>query len=235
MRIAVIQHRLRGSAQEDAAVLVRSAQRAADDGAQLVILPEVFSLHASDEAARERFADMLAPVPACCLVPHVGPLRHGAGFVVELPAEAGLAWRVGKVALLDGDSCMDAAELSRIAADTPAMAVLMPRSENELQAEAVLEFAIALSDSLAGLVIVADSVGAEPGEVGHGGSAIILLGQVVAEAIGGDEVIFGDIPLPIPQPEPREPLPSVPPLLLQRLAYHQGRKVEVTEYPSDIT
>lgn len=235
MRIAVIQHRLLGTAQEDAATLAHAAARAAREGAKLVVLPDVFSIHADGADAREGFSELLAPVPACCLVPHVGPGSAGAAFVVELPSGAGLPSGVGKVALLDGDSCMDAGELASAAAEHPSIAVLLPRCENDLQAEAVLELAIALSDSLAGLVVVADSVGAEPGEPGHGGSAIILLGKVLAEAVGDDELLIADITLPVPQPEPREPLPAIPPLLLQRLAFHQGRKLEVTEYHADTT
>jgi hypothetical protein len=30
------------------------------------------------------------------------------------------------------------------------------------------------------------------------------------------------VAVPFPQPEPREPLPAVPPLLMQRLAHHRG-------------
>ena len=235
MRIAVVQHRLRGNARDDAAALAESAARAAARGAELVVLPEVFSLHAENEGARGKLRELLAPLAACCLGSHVGPVRPDAAFVVELPADAGLPADIGKVALLDGDACIDVSELAAAAGEMPSLAVLTPRSENDLQAEAVLELAIALSDSLAGLVVVADCVGAEQGEPGHGGSAIILLGEVLAEALGDDDILSADVPLPIPQPEPREPLPTIPPLLLQRLAFHQRRKLEVAEYPADIT
>lgn len=235
MRVAAIQHRLLGNAHEDAAALANAAARAAREGAELVVLPEVFSQHVDDADARGEFSELLAPVPACCLAAHDGSGHADAGFVVELPADAGLSPDVGKVAVLDGDSCIDARQLANAAAEHPSIAVLRPRCENDLQAEAVLELAIALSDSLAGLVIVADSVGAEPGEPGHGGSAIILLGKVLAEAVGDDDLLIADVPLPVPQPAPREALPVIPLLLLQRLAFHQGRKLEVTEYQADTT
>ena len=110
-----------------------------------------------------------------------------------------------------------------VAAQTPTLAVLSPRSETDLQAEAMLEFAIELSDSLAGVIVIAECSGAEPLEVGHGGSAIIVLGEVVAEALSDDDVLIAEVPTPFPQPSPREPLPAVPPLLAQRFDLHSGR------------
>jgi hypothetical protein len=112
--------------------------------------------------------------------------------------------------------------------------VFLPRSENELQAEAILELALALSDSLAGLVIVVEPDGAEPGDPGHGGSAIIMFGKMVAEAMSGDDILYADIELPVGPPEPREPLPQMPPILQQRLAHHQGHQLEV-DYPADLS
>ncbi len=116
----------------------------------------------------------------------------------------------------------------------PNVAVLLPRSESDLQAEAVLELAIALSDSLAGLVIVVDTDGSEPGHPGHGGSAIIMFGKVVAEAMSGDDILFADVELPVGRPEPREPLPEMPTILQQRLAHHQGHHLEV-DYLADLS
>jgi len=107
-------------------------------------------------------------------------------------------------------------------------------SESDLQAEAILEVALALSDSMAGLVLVADTDGAEPGDPGHGGSAIIRLGEMVAEAGDGDEVLIAEVATPVAQPEPREALPEIPTLLAQRLATHRGKRLEV-EYLADLT
>lgn len=235
MRIAVVQHKLRGNAHDDAAALADSAARAARGGAELVVLPEVFSAHSGGDEARKDLTARLESVSACCITAHAQRAPSGSGVVLALPSDPALPDDIGTLTLLDGDACIDEAELARAAEEKPAMAVLMPRSENDLQAEAVLELAIALSSSLAGLVVVADCVGAEPSEVGHGGSAIILLGDVLAEAVADEDVLWADVLLPIPQPEPREPLPAIPPLLLQRLAYHHGRKLEVTAYPADVT
>ncbi|TPW09022.1 MAG: hypothetical protein FD127_4274, partial [Acidimicrobiaceae bacterium] len=120
----------------------------------------------------------------------------------------------------------------RVAEDPPDVLVLAPASESDLQAEAAIEVAIGLSISVAGLVIVLDSSGAEPGTPGHGGSAIVLLGEVAAEALLEDDALIAQIPVPVPQPKPRAPLPAVPPLLLQRLAHHRGERVAF-DYPAD--
>lgn len=140
----------------------------------------------------------------------------------------------GQVLELHGDDCIDPAALLAARDSAPAVAVLRPQSENDLQSESFLELAIALSDSVAGLVIVAECVGAEPGDPGHGGSAIVVLGEVLAEALGDDELIFADVDIPVGRPEPPEPLPEVPLLLRQRAAFHAGHKLEVPGYPSDI-
>ena len=81
------------------------------------------------------------------------------------------------------------------------------------------------------------AVGAEPAEVVHGGSAIIQVGKVIAEAItGDDELLCVDIDVPVPQPEPREALPTIPPMLTQRVAYHKGEKPSCNpDYPEDLS
>lgn len=225
MKLAVIQHRLRDSAMSDALALAAAAEIAAGRGAELVVLPEVLALHREGTPERAEFERLMAEVPAACLIPHVGVETAGLAFVATLPGADALAAQLGRIALLVGDACADAVEIARLAAETPAMAVLVPRSENELQAEATLELAIALSDSMAGLVLIAECAGGEPGEPGHGGSAIVLLGDVLAEAIAEDDVLIAEVPVPLPQPEPREALPELAPILVQRLARHQGRKV----------
>jgi len=148
-------------------------------------------------------------------------------------AESALAV-VGRCELLEGDATIDPGEHRRIAANPPDVLVLAPASESDLQAEAAIEVAIGLSLSVAGLVIVLDASGAEPGEPGHGGSAIVLLGEVAAEALAEDDVLMAEVPVPVPRPEPRAPLPEVPPLLLQHLAHHRGEKLTV-DYPADVS
>ena len=234
MKIAVVQHRLRETPAQDARALVEAAGMAAAQGAELVILPECLALHDRDSADRALFKELLAGVSAFCLMPDVGLERAGSGFVAELPRGAGLPRKIGNAALLVGDGCITAEDLAGVAAQRPEFAILAPRSENDLQAEATLELALGLSLSLAGLVIIAECAGAEPGEPGHGGSAIILLGELIAEALDGDDLLFAEIPLPVVQPEPYEALPEVSPILIQRLAHHHGEKVP-QPYPADLS
>lgn len=234
MRIAVIQHRLRETAEEDAAALADAVDRAAASGAELVVVPEVLALHDRDSASRRLLTERMAAAPAFCLMPDVGPDCRGGAFTAEFPEAAGLPDGLQPAALFVGDAAIDPAEFVRALAHNPAFAALAPRSESDLQAEAVLEVAIGLSYSLAGLVLVAECAGGEPGEPGHGGSAIVLLGEVVAEAVFDDDVLVADVAVPIPQPEPREDLPELPTILAQRLATHQGRKL-AQPYPADLS
>jgi len=148
---------------------------------------------------------------------------------LQPPASAGL----GALVVLRGDEVFDLEKLRALTDGTADVLVLAPGSESELQDEAVLEFAIGLSDCVAGLVLVVEDDGAEPGEPGHGGSAIVLLGEVLAEAMGGADRIDAEIGIPVPQPVPRDPLPELPTILAQRVANHQGRHVSV-DYPSDV-
>lgn len=233
MRIAVVQHRLRATAGEDAGALADAAIRAVADGAALVVLPEVPSLRA-DRAARESLGERLAVLRSPCVHPTAPDSWQGAD---SLSADEGAEpLRVlGKVAVLIGDACIDSARLVSVREDAPSVAILSPGAENDLQAESFLELALALSDSLAGLVILAECVGAEPGDPGHGGSAVVLLGEVMAEALDDDEVILADVVTPVVRPEPLEPLPEIPLLLRQRLAFHAGSKLEPSGYPADVT
>jgi len=231
LRIAVVQHQLRPTPAEDADAMARAAEKAAEAGAELVIFPEVFSLQGDDNPARDALFARLDAVEGERLIPQVGVESNGFAGVVDAPE--GFE-DLGLMAVLIGDGCVDMPVIRQIAMEFPDMAVMIPRSESELQAEAILEFALALSDSFAGLVLIAETDGAEPGEPGHGGSAIIRFGEIVAEAGSGDDVLVADIEVPIGPPSPRERLPIMPPILEQRLANHEGRHLEV-DYPADLS
>jgi hypothetical protein len=225
MKIAAIQHRVRESAEADARALAEAAMLASGRGAELIVFPDVRSLQHDDAAGHALLTALVRDVPAFCIVPSVDPHSRGVAIAAALPESfsAGAGQSGVAASLMFGDACMDAAALVRMAAHKPALAVLSPRCETDLQAEAMLEFAIGLSDSLAGVIVIAECAGAEPLEPGHGGSAMILLGDVMAEALHEDDVLLVEVPLPFPQPFPREPLPPVPPLLEQRMAHHDGR------------
>ena len=231
MQIAVVQHGFRASAEGDALVLVESVRRAALDGAELVFLPDVPSLFGDENLAREVLFAGLSEIECARLVPSVDPVRLGFSSVIYPPREVET---LGRIALMVGDACLEHDVHVAMLRALPNAVLLCPRSESELQAEAMLELAIHLSLSLAGLVMIAECSGADPGDAGHGGSAIVLMGDVVAEAMQGDDVLVADITLPIPQPEPAEELPGLPPILEQRLAHHRGQKVPVN-YPADLS
>ncbi len=224
MRIAVVQHRFRPTPAQDLEALVLAASRAAAEGAGLVLLPVVPDL---DEGplADDLWRRLAAEAPnTLVLVPRAG--EEAAVAVDDLDG-------LGRVALLPGDASFDPDTLAQVFAERPDIALLAPGAESELQAQAVLEFAIGLSTSLASVVFIVEPDGAEVGEPGHGGSAIVYLGDVMAEASSGDDVIVADVPLPAGRPEPLGALPEVPLLLAQRFATHRGRKLAV-EYPADL-
>jgi hypothetical protein len=193
LRLAVVQHRCRADAAEDAAELARAAEAAVAAGANAIVLPEV-----------------VAPVTV-----------------------QGLE-QFGRVVVVAGDAAIDPEQHRRLAADAPDVLVLAPGSESDLQAEAVVELAIRLSVSVAGLVIVVETSGAEPGSPGHGGSVVVLLGEVLAEAVFEEQTLDVDVTLPVPAPEPRAPLPELPTILAQRLAHHRGER-PVVGYLADLS
>lgn len=223
MKIAAIQHRMRDDAMADARALAAACTEAVARGAEFIVCPEVSTLQADDGAGHVLLASLLRDVPAFCIVPVVDPADRGVAMAAALPEPlATHLGGTGVAGLFVGDACMDPPVLERVSDQMPVLAVLSPRCETDLQAESMLEFAIDLSDSLAGVVVIAECAGSDALEVGHGGSAIIVLGDVVAEALADDDVLIADVLLPFPQPSPREPLPKVPPLLAQRLAHHSG-------------
>jgi len=231
VKIAVIQHRLRDSVDGDIEALHTAAAAAGEAGAEVVFMPEPLSM-IGDAEATERFYAGLDGLPGIRLIPTTAPGVHA--FAATAPPLEGLEG-LGRIALLAGDACMTGLELVRILGDLPNVAVLAPRSENDLQAEAVMELAIGLSESLAGLVVVTECAGAAPGSVGHGGSAIIRFGEVLAEAMGqDDETLHAEIEVPVGRFEHPEPLPVIAPILLQRVAHHRGEHAQI-DYPAELT
>lgn len=225
MKIAVIQHRYRENPLADADALADASRAAADAGAEAVFI--CAALPVDFEDAQKRYASAVSGLPGTRLLPRISSGVRAQVFPVtdQIPV---IGERLGSAALLYGDACFQADVLSGLAAEAPSVLIMAPMSENELQAEAVLELAIGLSESVAPLVVVADPVGAELGDAGHGGSAVILLGKVLAEALGDEgELLIAEVPEPVPHPDPPEPVPAVPTILAQRLATHEGRKLDL--------
>jgi hypothetical protein len=63
---------------------------------------------------------------------------------------------------------------------------------------------------------------------------VSLLGEIVAEAVTEQELLIADIATPVPAPQPRERLPKIPTILQQRLAHHEGKKLD-TAYLADLS
>jgi len=228
VRIAVIQHALRTDNEQDAVALGNAIADICDMGAEVVILPTVPVL-----------ADLSDGDPVPKLFAAIGEERPEHVVIIN-PAAAppgvntAALPTLGSTALIVGDACMDYQEILTASGKKPSVAILIPQSENELQAEAVLELAIGLSQSLAGLVIIAESAGADPGDPGHGGTAIVYMGEVVAEAMGEEDATLEfEVDSPVPQPEPRGLLPQIPTILSQRLAHNEGTKPD-PGYPADL-
>lgn len=228
MRIAVIEHHLRGEPYKDAVALLASAREAHERGAQLVIFPEVHSLAEDYGGPRAEFLGGLQSLDVTTLAPNPATRADDerVGYV-ELGS-------LGRAALLSGDAPLDPAVHEALLESSPDLLVMLGNSESELQAEALAEVAIGLSESVAGLVVLVDARGAGQGEPGHGGTTIALLGEVIAEAFGDEEIVLADVPAPPPAPQPREALPSIPPILAQRRAHHMGVRPSV-DYPADLS
>ncbi len=224
MKIAVVQHTLRPTLADDAEVLLLAATMAHVQGATWVVIPDTSSVRSSSSpgeltaALARGVPDVRVLVASCagepwCLTP-------------DDPAAP------GRTVVIAGDACFTPAVLADVRAVRPGVVVLAPASESELQAEAAVEFGMALSTTLAPLVIIAEPDGNELGEPGHDGSAIIHLGEVLAEGFCPDELLTGDVEVPLVRLEHREELPPVPHVLAQRVAAHQGARLPV-DYPAD--
>lgn len=226
MKIAVIQHRLRPTPAQDLEALVIVSARAASLGAELIVLPDARALH-DGPLANDLFRRIAEDAPGA----EVLSVHRDSGESPG-PVFRGVT-SLGDVCVLTGDWPLDASALSPEATRGAGVLVLAPGAESDLQAQAVLELAVGLSTSLASLVVVVETDGADVGEPGHGGSAIIHLGEVLAEAMAGDDLLMAEVATPLGPPEAPAALPAVPIVLEQRLAAHRGRKLDVG-YPADL-
>ena len=231
MKLAVVQHARRATVAEDLEALLQSAVRACSLDADVVVLPRPIWLDPVRIAQIPEASELSTAFPDVTVLS--GPL----GVEAETSAAGGVRLvrtPLGMTAALYGDDCLDPLMARELVSAEPDAIILRPGSESDLQAEAVLELALGLSESTSGLVLIAEADGAEAGEPGHGGSAIITLGALSAEALSGDDLLLSDVLAPVPQPEPRDPLPQLPPILTQRLALHRGERVQV-DYPADLS
>ncbi len=228
MRIAVIHHRLRGDAAADTDALVGAVSRACAEGTEGVVCPSVPSLAGLPESQR---AHMLTRIKECAEETTVFVSFSGREDADTRVLDSSL----GRTALVEGDACLRLDVLRDFLPECIETAVWRPGAESALQAEAVLEFALECAPALAGLLVIAECSGEAGQYRAEGISAIIHAGELVAEAGGGeDELLFAEIEGPMSAVEPDMPLPELPPILAQRLALREGRKLPV-DYPADLS
>ena len=228
MRIAVLHHRCRGEATADVAALVEAARSACKQDAEVIVFPRPPSLAGMPIDEREA---LLADIDGCV---------EGVALLVSFAADDDTTGRItatplGTTALVSGDACLRAATAARIKEARVNAGVWRPGAESELQAEAVLEYALGCAPVLAGLLVLAECSGTTGHSAHSGTSAIIHLGELLAESVSADdEILMVDVEVPLPAPESDLPLPGLTPLLVQRLAAHDGHKAPV-DYPADLT
>jgi hypothetical protein len=230
MKIIVIQHLLRGSAAADLESLSEEVSTACALGAGVIVCPRVAAIQDGELIARP-FLDRvgICDEGTTLLVPFAWPRDEGD--------ELQMKWTpLGATALLSGDAALDADLLARLNASSPDALVLRPCAESPLQAEAFMEHAIALSASVAPVVIVAEPLGPLDEPAAFGGSAIAVEGELVAEAESTDESELLELNIDVPGVFnlPRERVPAISGILAQRWAHHHGTRAPI-DYPADLS
>jgi hypothetical protein len=227
--VAVLQLAPGSSTAEDLAGVGTAVAQAVAAGATLVICPCLPSLLRDATAAadvRKRVREVAGA--ATVVLPCAGTACGGLGGIEH--GTGATAADVGSLAVLCGDEAIGPEILAGLAADGPDVLVWQVEGESPLQAEAIREYAIAASESVSGLVLVASLCGTE---IAAGGSAIVFAGDIVASAGDAPELLTSDIPVPVLPPETPGALGPQPPLLAQRLAAHRGERAPV-DYPADL-
>ncbi len=226
MRIAVVQHQIRTHERVDLAAMLALAERAVDQGADTIVFPCVPGLGGGGELMPAFIQNV------CERAPQLSVIASCAGRLRLTPLEA-LPTRLGRTLVLAGDECIDPELFPVIAGANVEALVWQIDTESPLQAEAILELALDASLSLSGLVLVSCFDGEARGARSFGGSAIVHLGELLAEAGQGEDLLLADVAAPVSLPIRRGPLAEPGPVLEQRLAVHRGAKITLG-YPATI-
>ena len=202
MRVAVIQYRTQNEEKSDSDRIGEMVSAAIDSGADVVVAP--FGAEGDHRGA------------------------PGAMLLGGSPTARSL-WRgvtaFGDTAQLLGDTCFDPDVMRPLSKEPPEALSRHPGSESDLQAEALLEYAIGLSLSVSSLVIVSESV-PDSGS-GAGWSAIVSLGEILDEAESATDTLVAEVEVPVVAPDPREVLPTPAAILSNRLSIHRGDRPDV--------
>jgi hypothetical protein len=210
----------------DLAALLFMSEQAEDEGADVIVYPSVPGLCGSASLLAAFAQNVTDRAPQVSIV---APCASEATAGRLEP----FATRLGRTLVLGGDACIDPDTYPAIEAMGLDALVWQMDTESVLQAEAMLELALDASLSHAGLVLSACLAGEARGVTSHGGSAIVHLGEILAEAGSDEDLLIADIAVPVALPE-RRGLRVVPaPVLAQRLAAHRGTKVR-TAHPAEV-
>lgn len=227
MRIAVVQHRLHAHERTDLAAMLAMSERAADEGAKLIVYPAVPGLSSSAMLIPAFLRNVEERAPGITAISPFVEVREGGAPAVQ---RTGL----GRTLVLSGDECIDADVFPEVAALGCDALVWQFNAEDELQAEACLELALEASQSLAPLVVVAAVTGSARDVSLHGTSAVVLAGEILAEGGAGEDLVVADVPAAVSLQRGGRRLPEPAPVLVQRLAAHRGTKAPTT-YPADLS
>lgn len=210
----------------DLAALLSLSEQAEDEGADVIVYPCVPGLGYASGLMTAFAANVVERAPQVSIVAPCAA-RSREGTLVPVPT------RLGSTLVLAGDECIDATLFPEIEGLGLEALVWQMGTESPIQAEALLELALDASLSQAGLVLTACLYGEARGVSSCGGSAIVYLGEILAEAGEGEDLLLADVPVPVALPERRGRRAVPAPVLQQRLAAHHGRKLK-PEYPATI-
>lgn len=225
MRIAVVQHRIRTHERIDLAALLSLSEQAADEGADVIVFPRVPGLTYESGLMLAFAENVLDRAPQVSIVASCASVGREGRF---LPVTT----RLGRTLVLAGDDGIDPVNFADIEAMGLEALVWQVATESPLQAEALLELALDASLSLSGLVLTACLVGEARGVASHGGSAIVHLGEILAEAGDGEDLLIANVRIPYALPVRKGHRPILPPILAQRVAAHHTRISP--DYPATI-
>jgi hypothetical protein len=207
----------------DLAALLSLSERAADEEAGIIVYPRIPGL-GSGVGLVEAFTQNVTE-----RAPHVAFVAPASDAV---PPHRPSMTRLGLTLVLGGDECVDEALFPEIESMGLEALVWQVSTSSALQAEALMELALDASLSLAGLVLVAGVWGEARGVHAFGGSAIACLGELMAEAGDGEELLIADVETPVALPVRRGPRPVPASVLAQGLAAHRGER-PVSDHPVD--
>jgi predicted amidohydrolase len=204
VKIALVQHRIRNHERMDLAALLSMSEQAEDEGADVIVYPCVPGIGYASQ--------LMTAFVAPCAARDLGGRLH--------PAPT----RLGSTLVLAGDDCIDASLYPEVESLGLEALVWQMATESPAQAEALLELALDASLSQAGLVLTACLYGEARDISSSGGSAIVHLGEILAEAGEGEDLLLADVHIPVLLPERRGRRAVPAPVLQQRFAAHHGKK-----------